>query len=253
MDIVDILQGSLSLLYVIITFFIGFSIISKYGKIKNRLYIFVGTFWLMISTLWLPEAISFLMSIFLQLTLATEWFLIIGNVFIPVAVIAWIIAYTDMVNKNKQKLALILIIIFSIIFEVLFFYYFFMDINLIGVIDPLRPFSPDFGYFLSVLILISILVIFFSGLKFARTSLNSENEEVRMKGKLLQVAFITFTIAVLLEKTVRSILFGLVFTDPTIPILFIMVVVVRLLLITSTFAFYGGFLLPDWMKTIFKK
>ena len=253
MDIVDILQGSLSLIYVIISFIIGFSIISKFGKIKNRLYILVGLFWLMLSTLWLPEAISFLMIVFGQNPLATEWYFIIGNVFIPIAVFAWIIASTDMISKDKQILALILISISSIVFEALFFYHFFLDINLIGVIDPLRPFSADFGYLLTVLISIAILVIFFTGLNFARKSIRSENEEVRLKGKLLQVAFITFTIAALLEKTVRSILIGTIFTDPTIPILSVMLVVVRLLLIISTLAFYGGFLLPHWMKSIFKK
>ena len=143
MDIVDILQGSLSLIFVLISFVIGVSIISKYGKFKNRIYILVGLTWLMLSTLWLPEAMSFLMSLFIQRTLAIEWYFILGNVFVPVALICWISAYTDMVNKEKQKLAIALIVVFSVVFEVLFFYYFFMDINLIGVISPLRPFSAD--------------------------------------------------------------------------------------------------------------
>ena len=253
MDIVDILQGSLSLIYVIISFIIGFSIFSKFRKIKNRLYILVGIFWLMLSTLWLPEAISFLMSVFGQGTLVKEWYFFIGNVFIPIAVIAWIIAYTDMISKDKQNLALILTLIFSIVFEALFFYLFILDINLIGIIDPLRPFSADFGYIMTILLSIAILVIFFTGLKFTRTSLRSENEEVRLKGKFLLLAFITFAIAGLLEKIARSILIGTVFTDPTIPILSVMLVVVRLLLIISALAFYGGFLLPNWMKKILTK
>ncbi|MHA1320009.1 MAG: hypothetical protein ACTSQ1_09370 [Promethearchaeota archaeon] len=79
MDIVDILQGSLSLIFVLISFIIGVSIISKYGKIKNRLYILVGLTWLTLSTLWLPEATSFLMSLIIQQTLAVEWYFILGN------------------------------------------------------------------------------------------------------------------------------------------------------------------------------
>ena len=253
MDIVDILQGSLSLIFVIISFIIGFTIISKYGKNKNRLYILVGLTWFMLSTLWLPEAISFLMSLFIQQTLAIEFYFILGNVFVPIAVFTWVYAYTDMISKDKQKLILILVLIFGIVFEVLFFYNFFLDINLIGVISPLRPFSADLGYFLAILLLISFLILFVTGFKFARKSIKSENKDVRLKGELLQFAFVAFTIAAVLEKTARSILLGIVFTDPTNPVLSIALVVDRLLLILSAIAFLGGFLLPNWMKKILTK
>jgi hypothetical protein len=253
MDIVDILQGSLSLIFVIISFIIGFSIISKYGKIKNRLYILVGLTWLMLSTLWLPEASSFLMSLFIQRTLAIEWYFILGNVFVPVALICWIFAYTDMVNKEKQKIAVGLILIFSVVFEVLFFYHFFLDINLIGVISPSRPFSADLGYFLAILLLISFLILFVTGFKFARKSIKSEDRDVRLKGELLQFAFVAFTIAAVIEKTLRSFLIGTIFPDPTMLFFSIMLVVMRLLLILSAIAFLGGFLLPNWMKKILTK
>ena len=251
MDIVDILQGTLSLIFVLISFVIGVTIISKYGKYKNRLYILVGLCWLMLSTLWLPEAVSFLMSIFIMQTLSLEWYFIIGNAFFPIALICWVTAYTDMVNAEKKKLAVIFIVIYSIVFEGLFFFHFFLDINLIGIINPLRPFSADLGIFLTILLLIGFVILFISGFKFARKSVRSENRDVRLKGKLLEFAFVAFTIAALLEKTARSILIGTIFPDPTTPILSVMLVVVRILLISGSIAFYGGFLLPRWMKEIF--
>ena len=173
LDIIDIFQGSLSLVFVLISFVIGFTIIFKYGKYKNRLYILVGFTWLMLSTLWLPEAASFIMSISIGLPLGKEPYFIIGNVFVPVALICWVIAYTDMVNKEKQKIAVALILGFSVVFEGLFFYYFFMDFNSIGEINQLRPFSADLGYVLIILLSISFLILFVSGLKFARKSLSN--------------------------------------------------------------------------------
>jgi hypothetical protein len=92
-----------------------------------------------------------------------------------------------------------------------------------------------------------------TGFKFARKSIRSENKEVRLKGKLLQFAFIAFTIAAVIEKIARSILIGTVFADPTILFLSVILVIVRVLLISSAIAFYGGFLLPGWMKKIFTK
>ena len=253
MDIVDILQGSLSLIFVLISFVIGVTIISKYGKNKNRLYVLVGLTWLALSTLWLPEASSFLMSLFIQQTLAIEWYFILGNVFVPIALICWVTAYTDMVNKEKQKIPIALTLIFCVVFEVLFFYHFFLDINLIGEISLLRPFSADLGDFLAILLLISFLILFVTGFKFARKSIKSENKEVRLKGKLLLFAFTSFTIAAVIEKTARSILIGTIFPDPTVLFFSVMLVVMRLLLISSAIAFYGGFLLPGWIKKIFTK
>ncbi len=252
-NIVDFLQGSLSLIFVIISLIIGVSIISKYGKNKNRLYILVGLCWLMLSTLWLPEAVSFLMDLFIQQTLALDMHLILGNVFVPIALICWIIAYTDMVNKEKQKIPIALTLIFCVVFEVLFFYHFFLDINLIGEISLLRPFSADLGIFLAILLLISFLIIFVTGISFARKSIKSENKEVRLKGKLLQFAFVAFTIAAVLEKIARSILVGTIFPLADALFLSVVLVVVRVLLISSTIAFYGGFLLPSWIKKIFTK
>jgi len=158
-----------------------------------------------------------------------------------------------MVNKKKQGLAVGLIVIFSIIFEVIFFSLFFTDINLLGEIDPLIPFSADFGIFLIVFYFATILIILPTGLYFAQKSIKLENKELRLKGKLLRAAFIIFTIATILEKTARSIMIGIVFQDPTDPLLLIMLAVVRVLLMLSAFAFYGGFLLPRWMKELFLK
>lgn len=255
MDLVIILHGIFSSIFVIVSFAIGFTILSKYFKSKNRLLILVGIAWIVLSFPWLPDSISFLMNLLSneQQSLSKELYFIIGNAFIPIALITWIIAYTDMVNKKKQNLAVGLILIFSIIFEVIFFYLFFTDINLLGEIDPLIPFSADFGVFLIVFYLATILVILPTGLYFAQKSIKLENKELRLKGKLLRAAFIIFTIATILEKTARSIMIGVVFQDPSDPLLLIMLAVVRVLLMVSAFAFYGGFLLPRWMKELLLK
>ncbi|MFX1354446.1 MAG: hypothetical protein ACFFGP_10825, partial [Promethearchaeota archaeon] len=71
-------------------------------------------------------------------------------------------------------------------------------------------------------------------------------KEIRVKGKLLRAAFIMFTIAAVLDS-----MLGTIFADPNDPLLAIMVVVVRILLIISAIEFYGGFLLPKWMHSIF--
>lgn len=244
----DILHGSFSLVFVIISFIIGFTILSKYSKQKNRLLILVGLTWVGLSFPWLPDSISFLMSLFVQRTLSVEWYFIIGNVFIPIALIPWMIAYTDMISRDKKKLYVGLITLLCILFEILFFTLFFIDIDLIGTMAS--AFSADLGILLIVFSFVTMLIMLITGVKFARKSIKSEDREIRLKGKLLQAAFIMFTIAALLEKTGRSIMLGLVFHNPTDLLLQVILAIVRTLLFLSAFAFYGGFLLPRWMKEI---
>jgi hypothetical protein len=248
LELVDLLQGSFSLIFVCISLIIGFTILSKYAQHKSRLYILVGISWIGIANPYFPDSISFIEEILFQQPLPVEWYLIIGNVFIPIALLCWLIAYTDMINKKRQSLVVTLTIIFSILFELAFFYFFFTDMSQIGVIVPSRPFTVEFGLFITIYLLIVILILLITGIKFAQKSIRSKEKDIRLKGKLLRAAFITFTIAAILDS-----LLGTIFSDPTDPLLAIMVVVTLLLLIYSALEFYGGFILPKWMHAIFSR
>lgn len=248
MELVDVLQGSFSLIFVIISLIIGLTIFSKYFEHKTRLFILVGLSWIGISIPWVPDSTSFLMKLFVQEFLPKGWYFVIGNAFLPIALLAWLIAYTDMIKKKAQKKVIVITVIYSILFEIVFFSFLFIDIDLIGEINPSRPFTVDFGIFITTYLLIIILVMVVTGVIFAQKSVKSDDREVRVKGKLLRAAFITFAVAAILDS-----LLGTIFEDPTDPLLAVMVVVVRILLIFSALEFYGGFLLPRWMSSIFIK
>ena len=248
MELVDVLQGSFSLIFVIISLIIGLTIFSKYFKHKKRLFILVGLSWIGICIPWVPDSTSFLMNLFVQRFLPVGWYFIIGNVFLPIALLTWLIAYTDMIKRKSQKKVVIITVLLSILFEIIFFTLFLINIDLIGEINPSRPFTVDFGIFITVYLLLIILVMVVTGVIFAQKSVKSEDREVRVKGKLLRAAFITFAVAAILDS-----LLGTIFEDPTDPLLAVMVVVVRILLIFSAIEFYGGFLLPRWMSQIFIK
>jgi len=248
MELVDVLQGSFSLIFVGISLIIGLTILSKYFEHKNRLFILVGISWIGVANPWIPDSISFLMNLIVQRSLPRGWYFIIGNVFIPIALLTWLIAYTDMIKRKAQKKVVIITILLSIIFEIVFFTLFFIDMDLIGIINPDRPFTVDFGIFITIYLLVIILVMVVTGVIFAQKSVKADEREVKLKGKLLRAAFLTFAVAAILDS-----LLGTIFEDPTDPLLAIMVVAVRILLIFSALEFYGGFLLPRWMKEIFMK
>jgi len=132
MELVDVLQGSFSLIFVIISLIIGLTIFFKYFEHKNRLYILVGISWIGISIPWVPDSASFLMNLFVQRFLPKGWYFIIGNVFLPFALLAWLVAYTDMVKRKAQKKVIIITVIYTILFEIVFFSFLLIDIDLIG-------------------------------------------------------------------------------------------------------------------------
>lgn len=123
MELVDVLQGSFSLVFVIISLIIGLTIFSKYFEHKNRLFILVGLSWIGISIPWVPDSTSFLMNLFAQRFLPVGWYFIIGNVFLPIALLTWLIAYTDMIKKKAQKKVVLITVLLSILFEKLSFFY----------------------------------------------------------------------------------------------------------------------------------
>jgi len=88
------------------------------------------------------------------------------------------------------------------------------------------------------LFLFSLLILFIiTGTMLARESLKSDDPEVKLKGKLLFLAFYSFIIGSILD----------IFSSTSI----LLLTIARIVLISSAFTFYGGFILPNWMKKIF--
>ncbi|MFW9897849.1 MAG: hypothetical protein ACFFDO_01140 [Candidatus Thorarchaeota archaeon] len=184
---------------------------------------------------WLPDAISFLMIIFLNSNLWPEISFIIGYAFLPFVVLCWLMAFTNLYYEEKQKITLIIFCIPFSILEIFFFYLLFTDSTLIGTF--VGPFQIRWALFMELFLLCLIAIVIITGVLFTSQSIKSDNLEVKIKGKFLLVAFISFTIAAIIES-----LFHL---DP------VTVVITRSILISSAIEFYIGFILPKWIRGFF--
>ena len=76
------------------------------------------------------------------------------------------------------------------------------------------------------------------GLLFARDSLKSDDQEIRFKGKVLIIAFLTYPICGLIDGGVELNEIG--------------VIIIRSLLIFGAVMFYIGFFVPRFVKNLFK-
>jgi hypothetical protein len=233
----DILNGTFSFIFVIISLVVGFLILLRYFRFKEKIFFFVGATWILISEPWWPSSLSFLVSLSNGVGLSPIIYFIIGNTLIPLAIILWLLAFTDFLFTEKRKLILLVFTIIGIIFEVIFYTFLFINPVLIGT--PTSPVDVSYSFFIIIFLVIFVLIVVISGLLFARLSLKSDDPEVKLKGKLLVIAFIAFFLGALLDSSIRLNEIGVIF--------------VRLILIASAIFWYGGFLLPHWMKKLFLK
>ena len=126
-------------------------------------------------------------------------------------------------------------IIIGIIMELIFFILLFVDPKLIG--EVISPIDADYNLFITIYQFFLVLYMLITGILFGKASLKVDDAEIRLKGTLLILAFISFVLGAILE-----ILSGLSI---------VILIIARLILISSSFEFYGGFLLPEWMKKLF--
>lgn len=232
LELVEILTGVFNLIFVLVSVIVGVIILSKYSKYQSRDYVFVGLTWIGLSTPWMHGAIAFVLLLFNVVLEETIRF-IIGFAFIPIIAVLWLITFTDFMYTRKKTLIISIYVIIAIIVEVLFFIFLFTDrVNMIGYFE--RTFSAVYRPFYRFTILFYLITAVITFLLFANQSIKSDDPELKLKGKFLVIAFLTYTACAILDS---FFLF-----QPVI------VVLVRVLLMTSAIEFYLGWIMPTGIK-----
>lgn len=232
MEPLDFINGIFSVIFVFISLFVGLVIFLKYFKYKEKIYLYVGSTWMLISCPWWSSSLSFLIALSNGSGLPEQIYFLLGNVVIPLAIIFWFLAFTEFLYTKKRRLLLLIFAVYGIIFEIVLFILVFLNPKLIGTLNP--PVDVNYKSFILLYLLSSVSIVAITGIMFARLSLKSKDPEVNLKGKFLVISFITFLIGAIL--------------DSAMPLNAVTIVITRLILITSAISWYGGFLLPRWMK-----
>ncbi|MEJ2250500.1 MAG: hypothetical protein P8Y97_12715, partial [Candidatus Lokiarchaeota archaeon] len=208
-------------------------ILLKYFEYRNLQLLLVGLVWIGLSTPWFPDSINFIWLIFFSNTIPLIVNLLVGNLFIPIVGILWVKAFTDLIYNKSQKLLILIFVFIGVIYEILFFIFLFLNPSLIGSF-PTSHFQMVYSPGFEIVLLIYIAIFLVTGILFGRESLKSDNSEIRLKGKFLLIAFISFTVGAILDSLLlRTPLF---------------VIITRLILISAAIEFYFGFIPPDWLK-----
>ncbi|MEJ2280167.1 MAG: hypothetical protein P8Y70_20825 [Candidatus Lokiarchaeota archaeon] len=167
----------------------------------------------------------------------------IGTIAIPIAILAWLDIYTSTIMPKARKIVLGSYLIFSIIFEIYMFYFLYITPGapvkpLLGMInDSINPLDIDYKGFLLVYLGISTITACVTGIHFAITSMRiKENKKILWKGRFLFLSFSLFGFAAIF--------------DAIIEMTAIELIIIRSILVFSTFFFYLGFILPKWIRKV---
>ena len=237
-EALHITNGILLIIFCSIAIYVGLRIMSKYFKYRQTDLLLVGFTWIALSSPWFPACTSFiLVFIFNAAPLGPQAYFLIGNIMVPFGLVAWLTAVLDLFKVQKKKIIIVLSAIGNAIYVMIFLYFLMTDYSVIGELRGVT--DVLYSGFVSIYLMAVIITFFITGILFARASLKSDNPDIKLKGKLLIVAFVSMTVGAIL--------------DTALPLSLITLPIFRSLEILAGITFYGGYILPKWMKKLFIK
>ncbi len=239
---IDYVNGITSIIYIMINAIIGLRIVSKYFKLEDKNFIYIGLAIIGIGEPWFPSGISFLSNLITGKGLSLEVYVTIGFIFIPIIVLFWLIGITNLINPQKTKLVSIIYIIIGVLVEIIFFTFLIINPTLIGTFSAesaLVHIDIEYKTFILGYLLFVVANVLISIIIFSRKSLKSTVPEIRLKAKFILSALLLWTIGALL--------------DTAIPLNLISLPITRILLVIAAFLNYIGFIMPQGIKKLILK
>lgn len=227
--VIEIFRGVLSLIFIIVSLFIGIKLMLKYFEHKKETFITIGLTWIFLTTAWWHSTIN-IMTIILTGEPANLFLgLILMNFFVGPALLCWIYTVTTLLYERNRTKIMMLSSVVIISYEILLIALLFINPNLIGemVSDIIIRRAPLTLWVAIISIIISVITGFLLSIE----TLKSSDKKVRWKGRFLMIAFTLFLLGAILDSVSWSEIY--------------IVVIIRIMLISSAICYYLGFFLPD--------
>lgn len=231
----ELINVILQMVFALISTFVGLKLISKYFKYRQKTLILVGLVCIGMVEIRYATILSYLYSIITGKMFIVEIFLLIGVLFIPLAFYIWILAFTKFIYIEYNKVILIVIGLYNVIIECFFLYFVFTNSSILAVLHG--PINVEWKFFLKIYFISVLIMLLITGFIFYLKTLKSGDPEIVLKGKFLLFSFIMFVIGSLID--------AILFTDNILILL-----IARIILISSSIGFYLGFILPESIKRL---
>ncbi|TXT54474.1 MAG: conserved membrane protein of unknown function [Promethearchaeota archaeon] len=235
--ILDWFTGLFSLITVIIASIIGLIMILRYKKYKLKVLLLMGLAQIFIISPWWASSGSWILYVITGVPFNPTQYIFFTSWLVPFAGITMGWAISLLKAKEYQNVLIIIFSVIGVIAEVLLITFLIIDPSIHGYF--ISPFDVEFRGFLRYYLLFMILFIGTTGILIAIDSLKSSEPEIKLKGKFLIIAFISWTVGAI--------------ADAAVPTNFISLFIVRALLISSSIELYIGYIQPKWIKKVFIK
>lgn len=230
----EFIQGFSSLLFSIISIIVGILLIVRYLQHRQTTFLLAGLTWCLIASTWYTSSINFVYVLLTGTSISDEIYFLC-YVSVPITLTLWLSLFTTLKSIEKRKIILLVSVIQGIIYEIILLYFIFTDLSVVGT--KVGLFNDDVTLIFSLYIIGVLIIAIITGLWFAFESMKSEKVDIKLKGKFIAAAFISFVIGSALDT-------GFISSTP------LLLIITRLILISSAIEFYFGFFLPDLLKKV---
>jgi hypothetical protein len=240
LDPISQLSGLLAFIQSLFSLTLGAIILYKAIRKSEKMLFYFFFAVIFIMSPWYPSGFGYIYWLFTGNVFPYQLYVLMGTIFIPVAIIAWLEIYMSTLHPRKKKLVLICFIILFIIFYIYLFYFLFFApgapiFNMIG--NQNKPNDMTYRSFVIIFLAFCIVVTLFTGIHFSIASIKViDNPTVMWKGRFLLISFILFPIGA--------------FGDAFIEYGTVDLILFRTIIVLSMIFYYIGFLMPKWMKKI---
>ena len=236
----QILQGIFGSIWAVIAIIVGLRIIYKAIQLNRNELIAVGLTYILISSAWWGVVIQFISYGFFSIKIPDVLYLLIANIFIPLSLICWIYAFTEIITPFLKKKILIITIIYAAVWELILLILLVVKLEWVGTINPANILDSSHGNVMRIFILLAVIIFAVTGIYFSIKSMGLEEAEIKWKGRFLLLGWISFTLGALLDALIKTHTpFSLIIT--------------RIILISSAVEYYLGFFLPTKLKELLIK
>lgn len=219
----ELIYGISTLIFIIVSVFIGIKITLKYRANQNIVFISVGMTWILLTTSWWGSATSFIFAVF-DINLSNFWYLFLSNFFVPFALIFWFYSYLNLLYRGKIRIMYYIIVILAI-YELLFLGLLMINAQYIGQISGVAYWRGSL--FTIIFQVIALLSATITGIHFGFNIRKTGGNTNKIRGLFIIYAFASFLVLGLLDAVVELDAVSLV--------------VVRILYVVCGITYYFGF------------
>lgn len=230
-----VLLGVFTLIYMAVNIFVGIIIISRYFQLKSRTFLYAGIGFIGVALPWSGVAINFLSVLLFNTVPPLEVYFFFHGGMSSIFLFIWLVAIMNLteIDPIKKKKLLVLFGVIAIIMTIVYNSIVFTDTSILGT--PINEIQMDYALFSEVYLLTQLIIVLISGYWLSKESLKSEDNRVRLKGKLIAIGFGLFGFASIIEVLI-----------PLIPV----IITARILLVITAILIYAGLILPKWLKRL---